>query len=113
MVRTSININFYSGRQWIEEQLVRQYPTTNLAWHIGRHQDIGYERYLVLNENNLHEATDPWDRVMLPWRKNENDKTTFKWSDTEPVYDLVENLDYQFRWTKVAGKRIKLWRKKP
>ena len=20
---------------------------------------------------------------MLPWRKNENDKTTFKWSDTE------------------------------
>ena len=51
---------------WVEERLVRQYPTTNLAWHIGRHQDIGYERYLVLDENNLHEAKDPWDRVMLP-----------------------------------------------
>ena len=51
---------------------------------------------------------------MLPWRKNENDKTTFAWSDTEPVYDLPENLEYQFRWTTVeVGKRIKLWRKKP
>ena len=31
--------------------------------------------------------------------KNENDKTTFAWSDTEQkMYDLPENLEYQFRW---------------
>ena len=39
---------------------------TNFAWHIGRHEDIAYERYIVLDENNLHEAKDPWDRWMLP-----------------------------------------------
>ena len=50
---------------------------------------------------------------MLPWRKNETDTTTYAWTDTEAVYDLPENLEYQFRWTTVAGKRVKLWRKKP
>ena len=110
---TSININFYSGKQWAEPTLLRKFPTTNLSWHIGRHEDIGYERFFVLNENNLHENNDPWGRVMIPWRKNEQDTTTYKWSDTEPVYDLPENLDFQFRWTTVTGKRVKLWRKKP
>lgn len=109
----SVNINFYSGKQWAEPTLVRKFPTTNLAWHIGRHEDIGYERFFVLNENNLHETNDPWDRVMIPWRKNEQDTTTFKWSDTEPVYDLPENLDFQFRWTTITKKRVKLWRRKP
>jgi len=110
---SSININFYSGKQWAEPRLIKQYPTTNDAWHIGRQEDIAYERYIVLDENNLHEAKDPWERYMRPWRKNDTDTTTFAWSDTEPVYDLAENLEYQFRWTTVAGKRIKLWRKKP
>lgn len=110
----SININFYSGQQWSDNQLlVIQYPVTNDSWLVARQQDIAYERYFVLDENKLDEAKDPWDRVMRPWRKNENDKTTFTWIDTEPVYDLPENLEYQFRWTTVTRKRIKLWRKKP
>ena len=38
-------------------------------WHIGRHQDIGYERYLVLNENNLHEAKVYVGSCYASWRK--------------------------------------------
>ena len=51
MVKKSININFYSGRQWAEPRLMKEYPATNFAWHIGRHEDIAYERYIVLDEN--------------------------------------------------------------
>ena len=36
-------------------RLMKEYAT-NFAWHIGRHEDIGYERYIVLDEKNLHEA---------------------------------------------------------
>ena len=113
MVKKSININFYSGRQWAEPRLMKEYPATNYAWHIGRHEDVAYERYIVLDETIYTKQKTRGIDDMLPWRKNENDKTKFKWSDTEPVYDLTENLEYQFRWTTVAGKRVKLWRKKP
>jgi hypothetical protein len=109
----SINVNFYSGRTWKEHELTRKYPPTNHAWNVGLMDDIPSERYFVLHGTSPHENKDPWDRWMLPWRKNESDKTTFKWADTERVYDRESNWNYQFRWTTVAGKRIKLWRKKP
>tara|TARA_E500000331_G_C16759029_1_gene498750 strand:+ start:168 stop:509 length:342 start_codon:yes stop_codon:yes gene_type:complete len=113
MDKPSLNINFYSGRQWSEITLVKKFPPSNSVWNVGLHSDIGYERYFVLPDDALHEGQDPWERWMLPWRKNETDTTTYAWTDTEAVYDLPENLVYQFRWTTVAGKRIKLWRKKP
>ena len=110
----SININFYSGRAWIEEDLTRNYPPSNHAWNMGLVDDVANDRFFVLHDPDyLHEGKDPWDRWMLPWRKNETDTTTFAWTDTERVYDRESNLDFQFRWTTVAGKRVKLWRKKP
>ena len=110
----SININFYSGRAWVEPELFRKYPIFNHAWNVGLATDIESERFFVLHDADYLEIlTDPWERKMLPWRKNETDTTTFAWTDTEKVYDRESNLDYQFRWTTVAGKRVKLWRKKP
>ena len=109
----SINVNFYSGRKWDESELIRKYPPTNKIWKVGLAEDVASERYFVLYWTNPHENKDPWDRWMLPWRKNESDKTTFKWADTERVYDRESNWEYQFRWTTIAGIRVKLWRKKP
>ena len=110
----SINVNFYSGRKWIERELTRKYPPTNHAWNAGLMDDISSERFFVLHDpDHLHENRDPWGRWMLPWRKNEQDETTFKWANTERVYDRQSNLDFQFRWTTIEKKRIKLWRRKP
>ena len=110
----SININFYSGKQWNEPELLRKYPIFNHAWNVGLATDIANERFFVIHDPDyLHEGKDPWDRWMLPWRKNETYTTTFAWTYTEKVYDRESNLDYQFRWTTVAKRRIKLWRKKP
>ena len=100
----SININFYSGRAWVEPELLRKYPIFNHAWNVGLATDIESERFFVLHDpDHLHMGQDPWNRCMLPWRKNDKDTTTFAWTDTERVYDRESNLDYQFRWTTVVS----------
>ena len=109
----NINVNFYSGAKWSEASLVRKYPPTNKAWVVGFDEDVASERYFVLHWTRPDEEKDPWDRWMLPWIKNESDTTTFKWTDTERIYDRESNWDHQFRWTTISGKRVKLWRKKP
>lgn len=110
----SININFYSGKQWIEAELSRKYPIYNHAWNVGLTDDKENDRYFVLHDPDFLEiSTDPWERKMLPWRKNDTDLISYQWTDTEPVYDRESNLNFQYRWTTVVGKRVKLWRRKP
>tara|TARA_A100001037_G_scaffold244817_1_gene225877 strand:+ start:54049 stop:54405 length:357 start_codon:yes stop_codon:yes gene_type:complete len=109
-----VDANFYSGRQWAERSLTRKYPPTNHVWNVGLMDDIASERFFVLHDpDHLHENRDPWGRWMLPWKKNDTDELSFKWADTERVYDRESNWDFQFRWTTIEKKRIKLWRRKP
>ena len=44
----SININFYSGKQWNEPELLRKYPIFNHAWNVGLATDIANERFFVI-----------------------------------------------------------------
>ena len=99
----SININFYSGRAWIEKELTRKYPPSNHAWNLGLMDDVANDRYIVLDETIIY-MKEKAHGIGGCFLGEKMSKTTFAWSDTERVYDRESNLDFQFRWTTVAGK---------